>query len=113
MILRNGAKVDFRRAADLFLMGHGAWLLWLLAVAAILAFADPVDGFRWTAAPWGWSSLALVIVWSCYIDYCFFRCVSDHPARNLMLQRATCWGIGLAIFGGGSLWPGLLGILGK
>jgi hypothetical protein len=113
VLLRSGAKIDFRRAVDLFLRGHVAWLVWLLAVAAIFAFADPVDAFRWTAAPWGWSSLGLVIVWSAYIDYCFFRCISDHAQRNLMLQRAACWGIGLAIFGGGSLWPGLLGILGK
>jgi hypothetical protein len=99
--------------ADLYCMGHAAWSLWLLTLAGIFAFADPITAFRVTGPPWGWMSLLIVIAWSVYTDWCFFRCVSPERAgRNLAIQRAVCWLMGLAIFGGGSLWTGLRGILG-
>jgi hypothetical protein len=99
--------------ADLFLMGHAAWSLWLVTLGAIFAFADPVTAFRMTGPPWGLMSLAVVVAWSGYTDWCFFRSVSPgSAARNLVVQRLVCWSIGLAIFGGGSLWTGLRGIVG-
>jgi hypothetical protein len=106
-----GRKIG--RAVDLFFMGHAAWSLWLIALAGIFAFLDPIRAYRVTGPPWGLISLAVVLAWSAYTDWCFFRCVSpEHASRNLGLQRAVCWSVGLAIFGGGSLWTGLLGILG-
>jgi hypothetical protein len=99
--------------ADLFYMGHAAWSLWLIALAAIFAFADPITAFRATGPPWGLLSLGLVIGWSAYTDWCFFRCVSPGRAlRNLAVQRVVCWSVGLIVFGGGSLWTGLRRILG-
>ena len=101
------------RAADLFLMVHAPWSLWLVAIGGIFAFADPIRAYRITGPPWGLLSLAVVIGWSAYTDWCFFRCVSPERAgRNLAVQRAVCWSVGLAIFGGGSLWTGLRGIFG-
>jgi hypothetical protein len=101
------------RTADLFFMGHAAWSLWLVAIAGIFAFADPIHAFRITGPPWGLMSLVLVVGWSAYTDWCFFRCVSpEHAGRNLAVQRAVCWSVGLALFGGGSLWTGLRRILG-
>lgn len=99
--------------ADLWYMGHAAWSLWLLTIAGIFALADPIAAFRITGPPWGWLSLMLVIAWSGYTDWCFFRCLSPERAGwNLAVQRAVCWTVGLAIFGGGSVWTGLRGILG-
>jgi hypothetical protein len=107
-----GPKIS--RAVDLFFMGHAAWSLWLLALAGIFAFLDPMKAYRVTGPPWGLASLALVVGWSAYTDWCFFRCVSPERAgRNLTVQRVVCWTIGLGIFGGGSFWPGLLGIAGR
>jgi len=58
-------------------------------------------------------SLLLVILWSAYTDWCFFRSVSpERVGRNLIIQRVLCWSVGLVIFGGGSLWTGVRGILG-
>lgn len=106
-----GRKIG--RAVDLFFMGHAAWSLWMVALAGIFAILDPIQAYRVTGPPWGLMSLSVVVGWSAYTDWCFFRCVSPRrPVRNLLVQRVVCWSIGLAIFGGGSLWSGLLGILG-
>ena len=114
LLLRGRGRIPPDRAVDLFFMGHTVWCVWLLAVAAIFAFADPIRAFVWTGPPWGWVTLAMVVIWSAYTDLCFFRCVSPGRAEiTLLAQRTICWGVGLAIFGGGSLWTGLLGILGR
>jgi hypothetical protein len=112
-VLRVLLRRGIAKASDLFFMGHAAWSLWLIAIGGIFAFVDPISAHRITGPPWGLTSLALVIAWSAYTDWCFFRVVSPGRAgRNLMVQRVACWSTGLAIFGGGSLWPGLRGILG-
>jgi hypothetical protein len=101
------------RAVDLFSMGHAAWSLWLLTLAGIFAFMDPITAYRVTGPPWGLLSMLVVIAWSAYTDWCFFQCFSPGRAgRSLVLQRVVCWSVGLAIFGGGSLWTGVRGILG-
>jgi hypothetical protein len=106
-----GRKIG--RAVDLFFMGHAAWSLWLIALGGIFALSDPITAFRVTGPPWGMLSLLLVILWSAYTDWCFFRSVSPERAgRNLIIQRVLCWSVGLVIFGGGSLWTGVRGILG-
>jgi hypothetical protein len=113
-ILRRGRSVSLRRAVDLFFMGHAAWCLWLFLLAAVFAFADPIRAFQWTAPLWYRSTAAFMVIWSAYTDYCFFRCVSPGRAGwNLLALRTVCWSVGLAIFGGASLWAGLLGVLGK
>lgn len=114
LLLRGRAQVSLRRAVDMFFMGHAAWCVWLIAVGGIFAFTHPLRAFVWTGAPRGWITLALVVIWSAYTDYCFFRCITPQRAgRNLLVQRAFCWSVGLAIFGGGSFWTGLLGLVGR
>lgn len=106
-----GRKIG--RAVDLFFMGYAAWSLWLLALAGIFACLNPIEAYRVTGPPWGLLSLAVVAAWSAYTDWCFFRCVSpERVGRNFALQRVVSWGVGLAVFGGGSLWTGLRGIVG-
>jgi hypothetical protein len=106
--LRN-QRILFSRAADLFLMGHGPWILWVLGFSALWSFAPPIQAFVWTGARWTLYTLGLVAVWSGYIDFCFFRYViRESPARagrNLLLQRAISWSLGAMILGGGALWP--------
>jgi len=103
-------KGSFTQAVDLFFTGHTPWFLWLLV------FVLPSIGrFHPSATLWPWiASAVLVAIWSCYIDFFFFRHVAgaEKPGRLLFVQRAISWGLFLAIFGGGPLWPGLLEVLG-
>jgi hypothetical protein len=54
---------------------------------------------------------AVALVWSLYIDFCFFRQVLGYSrqraAWSLLAHRAVAWIIFLLIFGGGSLWSEL------
>ena len=114
---RKRSPVSFSRAVDLFLVGHGPWLLWLVAFAAMWAFISPIEVFEWRRTSWLWYSSALAVaLWSGYIDFRFFRRVlARSPAgagRDLMLQRAISW-IGLAAwFVGPAAWSEALSRLG-
>jgi hypothetical protein len=101
--------VSFSRSLDLFFSGFGVWLLWLLAFGAIWAFASPVHAFRWTGPRWNLYILSALVLWSGYIDFCFFRHVFQRTrgraARDLLVQRVISWTLAVIIFGGGPLWP--------
>jgi hypothetical protein len=111
---RGKRAVGFSRTVDLFFMGHGPWVLWLLVFCAIWAFASPILAFVLTGR-WMWLLLGVVFLWSAYIDFCFMRYVlRERPSRacaKLLVLRAITWGIGLEIFGGGSLWPEMVRVL--
>jgi len=103
-------RTSFAQATDLFFAGHTPWFLWLIVfvLPSIIPFHPP-------ATLWPWVGFAvLVAIWSCYIDYFFFRHVAGarKPGRSLFVQRAISWTLFFVIFGGGSLWPGLLEELG-
>jgi hypothetical protein len=112
---RSKRTVPFAQTVDLFFMGHGPWVLYLLIFSAIWAFASPVHAFVLTAR-WMWWLLGVMFVWSAYIDFCFLRCVlRESVARaggRLLVLRAITWSVGLVIFGGGSLLPETLRKLG-
>jgi hypothetical protein len=114
LLLGRQPKLPFPSAIELFYRSYAAWCLWMLALVTAFAFLDPVPAYRLTGPPWGLASMLLVIAWSAYRDYRFFRTVSPERAgRNLLVQRAVCWSVLLAIFGGASIWPGFLGVLGQ
>lgn len=94
-------SMPFRKAVDLFFAGNVGW--WLLLV--IFAGGHSLASFRvWLALA------ALVAAWGCLSDYRLFRedFASAAPLRDLLVQRAAAWAPGILLFGGGSLWPGLL-----
>ena len=105
---RGRRTMPFPRTVDLFFMGHGPWVLWLLVMCAIWTFAAPAGAFLLTGR-WMWWLLGVAIVWSAYIDFCFLRFVLRESAAraggSLLVLRLITWGVGLVIFGGGSLWP--------
>jgi hypothetical protein len=107
--------MGFARTVDLFFMGHGPWVLWLLAMCAIWTLAPPTQAFVLTRR-WMWLLLALTVAWSGYIDFCFLRYVLRESAARagarLVLLRGITWSLGLVIFGGGSLWPEMVKRLG-
>ena len=114
-VWRRESGFSFSRAVDLFLMGHGPWILWLLAYASIWALASPDHAFFWTAPRYLWPSFVLAILWSAYIDHCFFlqafRRNHTHAAFDLFLQRAISWTLGILIFGLDPLPPEITRIL--
>jgi len=111
---RGKRTIRFAETVDLFFMGHGPWVLYLLIFSSIWAFASPVRAFVLTAR-WMWLLLGGVIVWSGYIDFCFLRHVLRESALRawgkLLVLRVITWGVGLEIFGGGSLWPEMVRVL--
>lgn len=111
---RRRRHLAFSRTVDLFFMGHGPWVLWLLIMCAIWVFASPTQGFILTGS-WMWFLLGVVLLWSACIDFCFLRYgLGESAARagvNLVVLRVSTWSIGLVIFGGGSLWPEMVRVL--
>jgi hypothetical protein len=106
------SSVAFPWAMDLFFAGHAPWFLWVVVFAAYWSSVSP---FHPPAIVWPWiASAVLVAIWSCYVDFFFFRHVAAarKPGRLLFLQRAISWTLFFVIFGGGPLWPGLLERLG-
>jgi hypothetical protein len=105
---RGRRTLSFHRTVDLFFAGHGPWLLWLIGLGAIWSSIPPIRAFALTGA-WLYGAGAIVIVWSAYIDFCFFRFVGDRrPAQaapDLLLQRLISWTIIVAIFGGPAIPP--------
>ena len=114
-VWRRQRGLSFSRTVDLFFMGHGPWILWLLAFASIWTFASPDHAFFWTAPRYIWPTFVLAIAWSSYIDYSFFRCVFHRSrtgaAFDLFLQRAISWTLGILIFGADPLPPEIIRIL--
>lgn len=111
---RKRRTLPFSRTVDLFFMGHGPWVLWLLVMCAIWVFASPFRAFALTGS-WMWFLMGVVAVWSGYIDFCFLRYVLRENAkkavRSLAILRVITWSVGLVIFGGGSLWPEMVRVL--
>jgi hypothetical protein len=92
---------------DRYFMGHGPALLWVVALAGCFAFIPAVTEFSWQPRDRVALDLALlVIAWSAYIDFQFFRRVLKQnawrAARDLLVQRAIAWTVGLTIFVGGA-----------
>jgi hypothetical protein len=82
------------RVVDRFFMGHGPWLLFIIAFAADVSWSSrgvrtPVEFAFWEA------TAVAVLVWSCWIDYRFFG-----SARRLILHRAVSWTLFAMIFAG-------------
>jgi hypothetical protein len=112
---RAGRPRSFGRTVDLFFAGHGPWLFWLIGMSAIWSFAPPIQAFFFTRV-WLFGAGTMVIVWSAYIDFCFFRfAMGRNPARagrDLLLQRLVSWTMIVAIFGGPAIPPEIAARLG-
>lgn len=99
------------RAVDLFFTGHGPWSFWLIGFGAFWSSVSQSD-FS-TATEYFWlGSVPVMLLWSGYIDFCFLQGVlgrsRTRAIRDLLLQRAICWGAGILIFGYGSLWADIV-----
>jgi hypothetical protein len=91
---------------DLFFEGHRAWLLWVIAFAALFAFVPAPEVIARTGFPWIWYiSAILVVLWSGYVDFGFSRRVLERTRfaalRDVVVQRLIVWSAVFVIF----VWP--------
>jgi hypothetical protein len=79
---------------DLFCTGFGVWLLWLAGIAVITAAAPPAY-VSLAFSLWLDAGAAVVLLWSLYVDYCFFRDALGRPRsaamRGLFVHRLLSW----------------------
>jgi hypothetical protein len=105
---REGA---FAAAIDRFFMGHGPWTLYLIAFAGSLAVVPPNIGWTLITTVWLWM-LAVVLCWSFYVDFCFFRWITGarHPValRRVLIHRLMTWTGIFVIFAVPNLSPSAL-----
>jgi hypothetical protein len=75
----------------------------------------PAPNNRYVSHAGMWKETALVILaWSAYIDFCFFRDVVGGAAiRRLAVQRVLCWLPGLAIFVAPAGWQVVASAVGR
>jgi len=90
LVLRRDERDGLPRLIDLFCSGFGAWSLWLIAICVMFAVVPPTLVFQvffW----WLEIGAAIVLAWSAYVDYCFFREVVGRnrrsAARTLLVHR--------------------------
>jgi len=110
----NRTGLPFPQIIDLFFAGHAPWLLWILAAALAFSFL-PLTLAQILFPFWLLGGGLVVLVWSLWIDYHFFRgALGESRAgaiRKLGLQRLVSWTLIVAVFSYGSFWSSLLGAL--
>jgi hypothetical protein len=97
---------EFSRAQliDWFFTGHAPWLLWWTALATLCSLLSPVgaESLVFVYVKWVVAGTILVIIWSAYIDYCFFRAVlgrmRSRACCDLAIQRLVSWSIMIAVY---------------
>ncbi len=104
--------ISLSAAIDLFFTGHAPWSLWLIGFGAFWSSVPHSEVFFAAFLMWMCSACAIVI-WSCYIDLCFFRCISAKAGRALVLQRVVSWSLVAALWSGGWLPSEIVGRLGS
>jgi len=102
--------VALARSVDLFFTGNAPWSLWLIGSGLFWATFPQLVPFRPVAYCW-FGSAAVVIAWSAWLDFCFWRIAMKRKLpdaiRDLVLQRVLAWAPGVLIFGAASLWVDL------
>jgi len=106
---RNRDRLSLARTIDLFFTGTGPWVIWLIGLCAIWSFLPPARAFAFSNPFWLYGGTAVAIVWSAWIDFCFFRvALGRGPAGawgGLLLQRLISWSVVILIFGAPSIPP--------
>ena len=92
-------RIPLPKAIDLFFMGHGPWLLWLLGVAGTCLFF-PLKQFYLWPTQWGWLlpiSLLGAWVWSNMTSFGFLRGALNlstlRASAALLIYTVMFWGI--------------------
>jgi hypothetical protein len=106
---RNPDGLSLARTIDLFFTGQGPWALWLIGLSAIWSFLPPARAFAFSSPFWLYGAASVAIVWSAWIDFCFFRFVLGRGRvgawGGLLLQRLISWSLVILVFGAPSIPP--------
>jgi len=86
------------QTVDRFFTGHGPWLLFIIVFAAY-ASSPSAAVVTLNELTFGAIAVAVVLFWSCWIDYRFFGSI-----RKLAAHRSVSWTLFAAIFAGSWLW---------
>lgn len=96
-------RIPTSKALDLFFMGHGPFLMWLLAMAATCLFF-PVKQFYLWPIQWGWIlpvSLLAAWIWSSVTSFAFLRGALEvsklRAMALLVLYTVLLWGIVISL----------------
>jgi hypothetical protein len=92
-------RIATSKAMDLFFMGHGPWLMWLLAISATCLFF-PVKQFYLWPVQGGWVlpvSLLAAWIWSSITSFAFLRGALEvsnlRASALLLLYTLLLWSI--------------------
>ena len=108
---RRFGRGSLAAAIDTFFAGHGPWTLFIIAVTGVLTF---VPAALWWTLLTGWLLVAMLVVmlWSAYIDFWFFRTVLSASRaaaiRDVLVQRLLTWTAVFLIFAVEAWTPGAL-----
>jgi hypothetical protein len=101
VLFRRRKGTPFPVLLDRFFAGHAPWTLLMIAIAAMMAFVPPKYVWDLLTGPYLLAA-ALVVLWSAYVDYCFFRyLVAARRAaamRDVAVLRLLTWPIVFWIF---------------
>jgi hypothetical protein len=90
------------KTIDAFFQGHRAWLLWLIAFAAVTAIVPAPDVIAHVPILLWYISAILAFLWSAHVDFNFSRRVLERSraaaARDVLIQRLICWPAAFVIF---------------
>ena len=99
VVLFGRRQMPTSKALDLFFMGHGPWLVWLVSIAATCLFF-PVKQFYLWPVQWGWVlpiSLLGASIWSSVTTFAFLRGALElsklRASALLLLYTLLFWGI--------------------
>ena len=94
-------RAPLAHAIDIFFSGHGPWLLMLVGVASTIAFLPPEIAWMLMTGPW-LAALAVVLLWSAYIDFRYFTIVFEaragRAAIDIALFRLFTWTVVFVVF---------------
>jgi hypothetical protein len=110
-------ELSFPAAINRFFASQSLWSFFLCAFAAAWACFPPSLIFSWSFNSWLWyGPPVLVLMGAAWLDYGFFRTAAGRsPAgacRDLAIERAIAWTLGLAWFLGSSGWQAVAARLG-
>ncbi|HET7217065.1 MAG TPA: hypothetical protein VFJ02_03420 [Vicinamibacterales bacterium] len=95
------ARVPTSLLVDTFFAGHAPWTLFLIVMALATSMLGPSQWWFFITRVWLYAA-GVVIAWSAYIDYCFWRqylgATRGQAIRRLVIHRAIVWFVIFWIF---------------
>jgi hypothetical protein len=112
VLWRAPRNASWAATIDRFFVGHGTWTLFMILFTVSLAFLPPQTAWRLMTTTWLFV-LAVVLAWSVYVDFCFFRWICGasraSAARRVFIHRLLTWTAMFIVFAVPDLSPAALG----